>query len=301
MGHVLSLLSLLAATLVFTSNESLHCGRVSVHLNLFLSFILSNICWLVWDNAVLPFSSLWTDNPLWCRLFNLVITYFTITTYFWMLCEGGYLQMVLLNTFESDKNRLRVLMILGWEVPALCVAPYGVYRAVSNHPDCWMDLGESVWFIGVPVLIIILLNVVIMVNVIITIRSKITQPPTVFGGRPTRLSRGYSKHLRAVCVLVPVLGIHFLLVPVRPEPKSPYEYSYDLLLTVSSSFQGWLVHVVQQKDLYSRFTFTDVSKKYLENDAVYSGFIGEIGKVSMNQKFIFLLITHRSLNVKAYS
>ena len=218
-----------------------------------------------------------------------------------MLCEGGYLQMVLLNTFESDKNRLRVLMILGWGVPALCVAPYGVYRTVSNHPDCWMDLGESVWFIGVPVLIIILLNVVIMINVIITIRSKITQPPTVFGGRPTRLSRGYSKHLRAVCVLVPVLGIHFLLVPVRPEPKSPYEYSYDLLLTVSSSFQGWLVHVVQQKDSYSRFTFTDVSKKYLENDAVYSGFIGEIGKVSMNQKFIFLLITHRSLNVKAYS
>ena len=238
LGHVLSLLSLLAAGLVFTCNESLHCGRVSVHLNLFLSFILTNLCWLVWDNAVLPFSSLWLDNPVWCRIFNLVITYFTITTYFWMLCEGGYLQMVLFNTFETDKNRLRVLMILGWGLPALCVVPYGVFRMVSNDLNCWMDLGESVWFIGVPVLIIIILNVIIMINVIITIRSKITQPPTVFGGRPSSLSRGYTKHLRAVCVLVPVLGIHFLLVPVRPEPKSPYEYSYDLLLTISSSFQG---------------------------------------------------------------
>ena len=46
------------------------------------------------------------------------------------------------------------------------------------------------------------------------------------------------KQLTPLCVLFPVLGIHFFLVPARPEHKSQYEHSYDLLLTISSSFQG---------------------------------------------------------------
>ena len=236
-GHVVSLVSLLAAALIFTCNESLHCGRVSVHLNMFLSFILSNISWLVWNNVVLPSSDILSDNNIWCKAFNLVMTYFTTSTYFWMLCEGLYLQMLLVNTFDNDKNRLKLLMVLGWGLPAISVVPYGFYQTFHNDVNCWMDLGEGVWFIGVPVLAIMVVNVLNMFSILIIIRSK-RSPPTIAASRPSLLSRSSVQHLRPLFVLAPVLGLQFLLVPARPQSKSPYEYSYDLLLTMTSSFQG---------------------------------------------------------------
>ena len=58
------------------------------------------------------------------------------------------------------------------------------------------------------------------------------------GLRRSSISVANFKQLTPLCVLFPVLGIHFFLVPARPEHKSQYEHSYDLLLTISSSFQG---------------------------------------------------------------
>ncbi len=37
---------------------------------------------------------------------------------------------------------------------------------------------------------------------------------------------------------MPILGVYFLLTPVRPETGSSLEYAYEILSAVSSSFQG---------------------------------------------------------------
>ena len=51
--------------------------------------------------------------------------------------------------------------------------------------------------------------------------------------------RQYSaRQLRAVGLLVPVLGLHYVLLPVRPAPGSVLEPVYDLLHTIASSYQG---------------------------------------------------------------
>ena len=235
-GLCVSLVLLLISILIFTFGESLDCGRISVHKNMFTSLIINNICWIFWGHAVLSRPDVWSNNPLWCRAFNIVMTYFTTTTYFWMMCEGAYLHMILFNTLENDKKRLQLLMLIGWGLPILAVMPYAGYRQRFQNSDCWMDMGFSSWFVGVPVLIIMILNVAMLVNVIIVLRSKLEE-----GSNPNRRnSRSFThiKQLKAVCVLVPVLGIHFLLVPIRPDPKSQMEHIYDILLTVSSSFQG---------------------------------------------------------------
>ena len=46
------------------------------------------------------------------------------------------------------------------------------------------------------------------------------------------------KQTRAAIFLIFLLGINFLLLPFRPEPGSSVEYFYDILSTISSSFQG---------------------------------------------------------------
>ena len=232
----MSLIFLLISISIFIFAESLHCGRISVHKNMFISLTLNNICWIIWGHTVLSHPEIWSNNPPWCQAFNILMTYFTITTYFWMMCEGAYLQMILFNTLENDQRRLRLLALIGWGLPILAVMPYSGFRYHFHNTHCWMDMGVSSWFVGIPVLIIMLINVAILVNVIIVLRSKLREETS----HTRRNSRSFThiKQLKAVCVLVPVLGIHFFLVPIRPEPGTKMEYSYDLLLTVASSFQG---------------------------------------------------------------
>ena len=99
-----------------------------------------------------------------------------------------------------------------------------------------MDLGDSNWFLGVPVIIIIILNIVFLSKVLIIQRAKLREN-TVTAASNTR-TEVTMKQTRAAMFLIPVLGINFLLLPFRPEPGSGIEDSYDILSTISSSFQG---------------------------------------------------------------
>lgn len=65
-----------------------------------------------------------------------------------------------------------------------------------------------------------------------------------------RFSLGFPKfpqhwlvQARAALVLVPVLGLHFILLPHRPD-SGLMMVLYDIISTVSSSFQGLLVSVL---------------------------------------------------------
>ena len=46
------------------------------------------------------------------------------------------------------------------------------------------------------------------------------------------------KAARAALMLVPILGLHFILLPMRPEPGSTLEYIYEIVSAVTSSFQA---------------------------------------------------------------
>ena len=105
-GHCLSLLCLLLAIFIFWSNQPLHCGRVTVHLHMFASLICSNLTWLVWGHAVIGEAEVWSQNPAWCRVFNFTMTYFTISTYFWMMCEVEF------PNFDIDIHYIEIQNIL---------------------------------------------------------------------------------------------------------------------------------------------------------------------------------------------
>ena len=45
------------------------------------------------------------------------------------------------------------------------------------------------------------------------------------------------KAARAALMQVPILGIYFLLLPIRPDQGSVSEYAYEVFAAISSSFQ----------------------------------------------------------------
>ena len=83
---------------------ALKCARNTIHINMFLSMSLNNISWLLWYFFVLFSPSVWSQNSEWCRVLHVVTTYFMVTTYFWMLCEGAFLRMISVKTFIKARK-----------------------------------------------------------------------------------------------------------------------------------------------------------------------------------------------------
>ena len=46
------------------------------------------------------------------------------------------------------------------------------------------------------------------------------------------------KSTKAVFILIPIFGLQFLLLPIRPSKDSPLEYIYQVVSSLSTSTQG---------------------------------------------------------------
>ena len=136
----------------FIESSTCRCGRVTVHTHLCVSLLASNLAWLVWHYAVLGQHEVWSTNSVWCRAVNTATTFLTMTNYAWMLAEvtylhisthiytisthiytistqGAFLHFLLVLPFLQEARLVRLLRLLGWLAPGLCVLPYAVYRS----------------------------------------------------------------------------------------------------------------------------------------------------------------------------
>ena len=102
-----------------------------------------------------------------------------------------------------------------------------------------MDIGHSNWFLAIPVIIVIVLNVIFLSNVMCILRSKLNISSVNSSSDSRNLD--FLKQTRAAMILIPILGLNFLLLPMRPENNPPFERFYDILSTLTSSFQGVFV------------------------------------------------------------
>ena len=82
------------------------------------------------------------------------------------------------------------------------------------------------------------------------LRSKLTADTPFRDARRNtkyRINQTTMKQAKAAIFLVPILGINYLLLPIRPEPGTTsehFEQLYDFLSSFSSSFQGFFVSLL---------------------------------------------------------
>ena len=111
-------------------------------------------------------------------------------------------------------------------------------------------MGDSNWFLAVPVILVILLNTFFLLSVIRIIKSKIeatgcSNRSSIENSSNNFFSQDFMKQAKAAMFLIPIFGINFLLIPFRPSNDSVYfERVYDVISTLSSSFQGTLVSIL---------------------------------------------------------
>ncbi|XP_069700680.1 calcitonin gene-related peptide type 1 receptor isoform X2 [Periplaneta americana] len=244
-GYLVSLVALLTSIGILFYFKSLRCARTTLHMHLFASFAINNALWLLWYRIVVNQPEVIVDNGLGCQVLHVILHYFLLTNYAWMLCEGLYLHTLLVAAFISESRLVKWLYGLGWGMPVIPIIIYTALRA--TNPDiedtkeyvmCWINESPLTIVLIIPVCASMVLNLIFLCNILRVLLIKLRAGPRVGSSRP---SSTLLQALRATLLLVPLLGLHYLVTPFRPPENHPWEAVYEVTSAITASFQGLCV------------------------------------------------------------
>ncbi|XP_005093780.3 calcitonin receptor [Aplysia californica] len=236
-GASLSLILLTISLVIFYGFRQLRCDRVTIHKNLFISYIFTALTWIIYYRAVVLDGDVIIANPVWCQFLHVLAQYFTTTNFSWMFCEGLYLHIIMAHALRTGKKLIKCLVIGGWGVPFLLTVVYGAVRggAQTQAHSCWIADDVLQWIIAGPILASVVINICILVNLVRLLMTKLRQIPDAPQSR---------KAAKATLILVPLFGLQFLTFPVRPDEGSPLHDVYLHFMALLMSLQGTLVAII---------------------------------------------------------
>ncbi|XP_078722122.1 calcitonin gene-related peptide type 1 receptor-like [Lampetra fluviatilis] len=236
-GHTLSIVSLSTSLFIFFYFRSLSCQRITLHKNLFSSYILNSVITIISLTVVANNRQLVASNPVECKVLQFLQQYLNGCNYFWMLCEGIYLHTLIVVAVFSEKQHLVWYYLLGWVFPLVPAVIHAVARSVYYNDKCWISSETYLlYIIHAPYIIALLVNLFFLLNIVRVLVTKLKDTHRAE-------SNMYMKAVRATLILVPLLGIQFVLVPWRPEGRLAGEV-YDYLMHLVMHYQGLLVATI---------------------------------------------------------
>ncbi|XP_023225322.1 diuretic hormone receptor-like [Centruroides sculpturatus] len=242
-GYSISLLAVIVALGIFLHFKNLRCLRNAIHTNLMLTYLLIDITWII--TATIQSSHSYAANEVTCILI-LLLTYLLGTNFFWMFVEGLYLYILAVKTFSIEVVRIHVYAFIGWGLPGLFVAIWATVKAYvsgNNNPDMFI-LEECPWrmrdnyeYIFVcPIIIVLLVNVFFLGQIMWVLITKLRSATSAE-------SKQYRKAAKALLVLIPLLGVTYILVLVTPSHRTArVVFTYIQAALLSS--QGFTVAVL---------------------------------------------------------
>ncbi|XP_053916414.1 calcitonin receptor isoform X3 [Cuculus canorus] len=236
-GHALSIASLLISLAIFFYFKSLSCQRITLHKNLFFSYVLNSMFTIAHLIAVVPNPGLVKRDPVSCKVLQFFHQYMLGCNYFWMLCEGIYLHTLIVVAVFAEEQRLHWYYLLGWGFPVVPASIHAVARAKYFNDNCWMSVDTHLLYIvHGPVMAALLVNFFFLLNIVRVLVTKL---------RDTHRAESnmYMKAVRATLILVPLLGIQFVIIPWRPENRLAGEI-YDYIMHILMHYQGLLVATI---------------------------------------------------------
>ncbi|KAK7477489.1 hypothetical protein BaRGS_00031253, partial [Batillaria attramentaria] len=134
-GYCVSIIMVLLSLVIFFAFRQLRCERITVHKNLFVSYILTGVTWILYYVLVALDGDVLFDNPVWCRVLHVLAHYCTASNFAWMFCEGLYLHVIMAQAFRTGKTLIRVLLLVGWVGPLILTIIYACVRELCSPND----------------------------------------------------------------------------------------------------------------------------------------------------------------------
>ncbi|KDR16173.1 Diuretic hormone receptor, partial [Zootermopsis nevadensis] len=240
-GYSISLVALGIAVWIFLYFKDLRCLRNTIHTNLMSTYMLADLFWIL--TLTLQISV--QEDTTSCVVLVVLLHYFHLTNFFWMFVEGLYLYMLVVETFTGENIKLRVYVIIGWgrsirfmyclsdthysHCPQVPTIDPGILRNCpwwSPHAYDWIYQGPAMGVLAVNSVFLILIMWVLITKLRATNNAETQQ---------------YRKATKALLVLIPLLGITYILVITLH--KSPEENAvfWRVILCVLFVQQGFTI------------------------------------------------------------
>ncbi|XP_078655637.1 corticotropin-releasing factor receptor 2-like isoform X1 [Branchiostoma floridae x Branchiostoma belcheri] len=263
-GHAISLVCLVIAFGLFAYLRSIRCTRNNIHWNLVATFILRNTSWFIIQEVVDVQTV--QDNSWHCRVAVTLYNYFQVTNFFWMFVEGLYLHIMIAHAFGTERIKFWVYALIGWCVPVPIIVPWMMVKIFLKNERCWIDTSGGLdhydFIYHGPTILVLLVNFVILGNIVRILVLKLRASPNNLDtthyseysadgiGTTQRMSRvSYKlqssiKAVKATVVLLPLLGITYILFFVHPSGKGTSKLFFIYFNSFLQSFQGCFVSII---------------------------------------------------------
>ncbi|XP_076227925.1 diuretic hormone 44 receptor 1 isoform X2 [Nomia melanderi] len=213
-GYCLSLFTLVVAVSIFLYCKELRCLRNNIHTNLMLTYILADLMWIL--NNVTQVS-MQPDIPT-CIVFLSLLNYFQLTNYFWMFVEG--MPVLFIAAWAIAKSLDRTIM-----------TPAKQEIVLGKHCP-WMVSHPYDWFYQAPAILVLCVNVVFLVMIMWVLITKLWSATNAE-------TQQYRKASKALLVLIPLLGVTYVLVlmgPTEGQVANAFYYTRAVLLSSQGLF-----------------------------------------------------------------
>uniref|UniRef100_A0A452RQ30 Corticotropin-releasing factor receptor 2 n=1 Tax=Ursus americanus TaxID=9643 RepID=A0A452RQ30_URSAM len=232
LGHCVSVAALVAAFLLFLVLRSIRCLRNVIHWNLITTFILRNVVWFLLQ---LIDHEVHESNEVWCRCVTTIFNYFVVTNFFWMFVEGCYLHTAVVMTYSTERLRKWLFLFIGWCIPCPIIIAWAIGKLYYENEQCWFgkEPGDLVDYIYQgPIILVLLINFVFLFNIVRILMTKLASQ-----------SSAGEKAVKATLVLLPLLGITYMLFFVNPGEDDLSQIVFIYFNSFLQSFQGFFVSV----------------------------------------------------------
>ncbi|XP_023329104.1 diuretic hormone receptor isoform X2 [Eurytemora carolleeae] len=258
-GYSISLIALFIAVCIFLFLREMRCMRHKIHIGLFLTYIFTDLAWIITNllqNLVVEQGDDQTSFILWCLVRNL-LSYFHLTTFFWMFLEGLYLFLQVQVPLSLANIKHKHFLLFGWGFPGLVIILWGLMRyylpgfpqqdeevqtsGKEGHQvyNCPFYREHPVDFLAysVPVFTLLICNTFFLVWIMVIVVSKL-RAQTVM-----EYDRKHWKAAKALIVVIPLLGVTYLLTLMGPDMEHyPTGYLiFQFIRAVFLSTQGFVI------------------------------------------------------------
>ncbi|KAK2494820.1 hypothetical protein MC885_010749 [Smutsia gigantea] len=236
LGHCVSVAALVAAFLLFLALRSIRCLRNVIHWNLITTFILRNVMWFLLQ---LIDHEVHESNEVWCRCITTIFNYFVVTNFFWMFVEGCHLHAAVVMTYSAERLPKWLFLFIGWCVPCPIITTWAISKLYFENEQCWFgkEPGDLVDYIYQgPIILVLLINFVFLFNIVRILMTKLR-------ASTTSEAIQYRKAVKATLVLLPLLGVTYMLFFVNPGEDDLSQVVFIYFNSFLQSFQGFFVSV----------------------------------------------------------
>ncbi|XP_014677858.1 PREDICTED: adhesion G-protein coupled receptor D1-like [Priapulus caudatus] len=235
------------------------------HLRSERVFILKNLCFALLTAQILFLAGVeQVDNHDVCIAVSALLHYFFLATFFWMLCQGINVLLIVASAHKPDadapsKTQLIVAhCVIGWATPAVIVGVSVAAKTQDYAPGnyCWLsnETGLIYAFVG-PAMFVVLINTIIIVVAIVKFAGL-----RKHGVQYERQQQKAVAGLRAGVVLIPVMGLTWIFgLMAFSEATIAFQYLF-VILNTTQGVTILIVGVIMNEEVKAEYRRVASSK-----------------------------------------